>query len=273
MSSDRATVATEAAQAGSDIAAASFRQDITIETKAHKNDLVSAADSAAQERVIETIRRESDAPIIAEEEEGETGAEGNEEVDRQTTVPATGPAWIVDPIDGTANYVRGLRLWATSVAAVTDEEPVAAATALPAMSDTYVADADGTRMNGETVAVSTRSDIETFAVAVLGWGPHGQREEYAALSQAVIERCGDMRRFGSMQAALSFVASGGLDAAITTGEPNPWDSVAGVFMIRQAGGTVTDLDGNPWRYDSTGLVASNGTAHKEVLAIAQSVTE
>jgi myo-inositol-1(or 4)-monophosphatase len=258
---DPVTVVRNAAQAGGRAANDRFRQSLHVETKAHKNDLVSVADRRAQERVVEHLRTSSSAPIVGEED------------DERRSVPEHGPAWIVDPIDGTANYLRGIRLWTTAVAAVRDGEPVAAATVFPAADDEYVADGEVSRLNGSVVTVSDRADVETFCVAVLGWGQLGDRAEYAALSRAVIEGCGDMRRFGSMQAALAFVASGGLDAVIATRRPNPWDSVAGVHLIRQAGGTVTDLDGDRWRYDSTGLVASNGVAHEAVLDVARTAVD
>jgi myo-inositol-1(or 4)-monophosphatase len=256
---DEVTLAARAARAGSAVAAERFRTDVRVETKAHKNDLVSEADGAAQDRVVALLSGESDAPVVGEED------------DTPSAVPADGPAWIVDPIDGTANYLRGLRLWTTSVARVEDGEPVAAATVMPAMDDEFLAGDDGARLNGDPAGVSDRTDPETFAVAVLGWGPHGERDAYAALSEAVVRECGDMRRFGSMQSALAFVASGGLDAAITTRRPNPWDSVAGVHLIRAAGGTVTDLSGERWRHDSQGLVASNGRDHERLVELAGEV--
>ena len=255
---DPMALAARAARAGGTVAAERFRTDVRFEAKAHKNDLVSDADGEAQDRVVALLDAESDAPVVGEEAE------------TPSTVPETGPAWIVDPIDGTANYLRGLRLWATSVARVEDGDPVAAATVMPAMDDEFLA-GDETRLNGELASVSDRTDPETFAVAVLGWGPHGEREAYATLADAVVRACGDMRRLGSMQSALAFVASGGLDAAITTRRPNPWDSVGGAHMVRKAGGTVTDLSGERWRHDSQGLVASNGRDHERLVELAQDV--
>lgn len=256
---DTQALAREAARAGGAAASKRFRQQVDIETKDHKNDLVSEADRAAQEKVIETLRAESDAPIVGEEDE------------TRTEVPESGPAWIVDPIDGTANYLRGLRIWTTSVAAVEDGEPVAAATVLPALGDEYVVGDGEPERNGQSVSTSDRDDIETFAVDVLGWGPIGQRDAYASLSKAVVEQCGDMRRFGSMQSTLAAVASGELDAAVTTRQTPPWDSVAGVHLVRQAGGAVTDLDGDHWRHDSTGVVASNGLAHDRLQSLVAEV--
>lgn len=259
MSDDRLGLAERAADRGAAVAMDSFRTTVGVATKDHKNDLVSEADEAAQARVVETIRAESDAPIVGEEADADTTG----------SVPDSGRAWVVDPIDGTANYLRGIRLWTTSVAAVEDGRPVAAASVAPALGDTYLAGASGATLNGAELAVSERDDVETFAVASLGWGPHGERADYGRLADEIVQQCGDLRRFGSMQLALAFVASGALDAAITTRRPNPWDSMAGVHTIRAAGGRVTDLSGTPWRHDSDVLIASNGTRHDEVRAVAR----
>ncbi|MFB6166283.1 MAG: inositol monophosphatase [Haloarculaceae archaeon] len=261
MERDSLAVAERAARAGGEEALAGFRGDRRVTTKAHKNDLVSDADEAAQERVVAALREASDAPIVGEED------------GQRSMVPDDGRAWIVDPIDGTANYLRGVRLWTTSVAFLDGGEPAAAATVMPALDDAYVADGAETRLNDEAVTVSERDDLETFAVAVLGWGPLGEREGYARLAEAIVRHCGDMRRFGSMQSALAFVATGRLDAAIATRRPNPWDSVAGVRLIRQAGGRVTGLDGERWRHDSDGLVASNGADHEAVLSVARAAAD
>jgi myo-inositol-1(or 4)-monophosphatase len=255
---ERLAVADRAARAGGAVARATFREDLPVESKGEETDVVTQADRDAQRQVVATIRQ-------AAPEDAIVGEEGDE----LKSVPEEGPCWVVDPIDGTHNYVRDLRVWATSVAAVVDGEAVAAVNALPALDDVYVADGDGTRRNGDPVAVSDRTDPETFSVAPMLWWPHDRREEYAVACREAVERFDDVRRFGSAQAVLSFVADGGLDAAFTNVRGDPWDTVAGVFMVEQAGGTVTDVHGDPWRHDSRGLVASNGEAHGEVLAAAR----
>ncbi len=122
----RATVALEAAEAGAEIALESFRGELDIDYKDGKTDVVTQSDRDAQERVIEILGETfPDDPVVGEEE------------DALKQVPAEGPAWIVDPIDGTNNYVDGVRAFGTAVAAVVDAEPVAAATVCPALSDTY----------------------------------------------------------------------------------------------------------------------------------------
>jgi myo-inositol-1(or 4)-monophosphatase len=250
MTERRANRAARAAEVGASVALESFRGDLTIETKADKTDLVTDTDRAAQRRTVACIREEfPDDAIVGEESDALKG------------VPDAGPAWIIDPIDGTGNFVRGLRIWGTSVAAVEDSEPVAAATVLPALSDTYLADGESTTLNGDPVRVSAREDPETFAVAPILLGGN-----YGATVGALAERFGDIRRFGCAQATLAAVAGGSLDTAVATTRMNPWDTVAGAHMIRRAGGRVTDLAGERWHHDSDGFVASNGTAHAEILA-------
>lgn len=257
---ERVAVAERAARAGAAVAHERFRTDLAVETKDGKTDVVTQADRDAQARVVEVVRASFPEDAVVGEEEGEL-----------TDLPVTGPAWVVDPIDGTDNFVRGTRSWATSVAAVVDGETVAAANVLPALGDVYLAGPDEFTMNGEAASVSDRTDPETFAVVPTIWWDYDRRDEYAAACREVVERFGDLRRVGSAQAVLGMVASGQLEAAITNVRVNPWDSVAGVFMVRQAGGVVTDVHGDPWTPGCDGLVASSGTVHEEVLAAARGI--
>jgi myo-inositol-1(or 4)-monophosphatase len=275
MTQRRADRAARAADTGASVALESFRGDLSVETKADKTDLVTETDRAAQRRTVACIREEFPDDAIVGEEQAEhgsagraSGEQGDPRADIRKRVPEEGPAWIIDPIDGTSNFVRGLRIWGTSVAAVEDGEPVAAATVLPALGDTYLADGESTTLNGDPVRVSTREDPETFVVAPILLG-----ENYGGTVGALAERFGDIRRFGCAQATLAAVAGGSLDAAVTTTRMSPWDTVAGAHMIRRAGGRVTDLAGERWRHDSPELVASNGMAHTEVLAAVDSAAE
>lgn len=252
----RAELVARAAETGAEVALDYFRGELTVETKANKTDLVTEADRSVQASIIEEIEAVyPNEPIIAEE------------ADNPKPVPESGPAWIIDPIDGTTNFVRGSRLWATSIAVVQDNEPVGAANMLPALGDSFTADSETSRLNDAQINVSTRRDPDTFLVAVLGWGERGDRTAYAQLADTVIQRFNDIRRAGCMQAALAFLANGEVDAAITTSDPSPWDSIAGVHLVNAAGGTVTDIDGNQWRPGSGNFVASNGLAHEEILTV------
>lgn len=256
---ERAAVTERAARAGGRVADDHFRNDIAVERKG-EDDVVTKADRAAQRTVIESIRESfPDDAIVGEEE------------DERKTVPDEGAAWVIDPIDGTHNYVRDIRVWGTAVAAVVEGEPVAAATVCPALGDVYTAEADGAYRNGDPIAVTDVADPRRAAVDPTLWWDYDARDEYAKACEAIVTRFADMRRFGAAQVVLPTVAAGGLEGTISNLRANPWDSVGGVFMIRQAGGRVTDLEGNRWRHDSTGLVASNGALHDEVLAAANEI--
>lgn len=261
----RAAMAERAARAGGAVARQSFRGELTVETKADKTDLVTETDRDAQRQVIATIREEfPDDVIIAEEEALPVGTDGDGGL--VETVPERGDAWVIDPIDGTSNFSRGTGLWTTSVAAVVDREPVGSASYFPVYGDVYGAGPDSATRDGSSLRVSTASDPETFAAGLVGRWTRGESEQFGDICAGLNEHLGDVRRLGSMQATLAYVAAGGLEAAIATTDHHPWDSVAGVHLVRSAGGRVTDLAGERWAIDSDGLVASCGTAHDAVVS-------
>lgn len=266
----RAAVAERAARAGGAVARDAFRGDLAVETKADATDLVTETDRNAQRQVIATVREEFAADaFVCEEDAVPPGPDGTSDIGLAESVPERGDAWVVDPIDGTSNFVRGSRLWATSVAAVVDSAPVGAATYLPAVGDVYTAGPDSAARNGQSLSVSDRSEPETFAVSVVGrFGPE-TGDRFGALARAVVEGFGDLRRIGSMQSTLAAVAAGELEGAIVPDAQRPWDTLAGVRLVRSGGGTVTDLAGEPWALDDGGLVASNGRAHEDLVGIAR----
>jgi len=249
-------MAVEAAHAGADLAGELFRTTLDVETKASATDYVTEADRGAQRRIVERIGD-------AYPEDAIVGEEG----DRRKRLQSGETAWVIDPIDGTTNYIRGIPLWATSVAVVVDGETVAAANCLPALDEVYAAGTDGVTHDGTSATVSDTATLETSVVApTLRYGrEHG--EAYGSLLHVLSPAVGDVRRLGSAQTALSFVAGGHVDAALGVVESHPWDTVAGVHLIRQAGGRVTDLTGDPWTPRSGGLVASNGRIHDDLLSL------
>ncbi|WP_418282163.1 inositol monophosphatase family protein [Halorubrum sp. DTA98] len=264
-----------AAEEGASVALDGFRTELDVETKSGRFDRVTRIDRAAQRRVAESLASVApDVPLVGEEG------------DARKDVPAEGYAWVVDPIDGTNNYVAGGGVWAVAVAATRDGEPVAAVTHLPVVGDTYTAAAlDGSRSavgkervddapsgtepvarrNGEPIRVSDREDPSSFTInPVFGFSDRARRHHRRAI-ETIFEEFGDYRRVGCAQSALASVASGELDAAVSTVQLDPWDTVGGVGLVRAAGGTVTDVHGNRWVPGATGLVASNGSAHRQVV--------
>lgn len=266
----RAAMAERAARAGGTVARQAFRGELRVETKDHANDPVTEADRDAQRQAISTIREEFPADaIVAEEDALPIGADTPDD-ELAATLPARGDGWVIDPIDGTSNFTRGLHLWATSVAAVVDAEAVGSATYLPVLGGVYAAGPESATRDGTTLAVSDETDPGAVAIGLVGrWEPGAAGDVCEALVDARV----DVRRFGSMQATLAFVADGGLDGALSTGREAPWDAVAGVHLVRSAGGTVTDLDGEPWTRQSESLVATNGEVHDAVCEMVRSGIE
>ncbi|MFB6251314.1 MAG: inositol monophosphatase [Halobellus sp.] len=257
---ERVGVARRAAGAGATLAVERFRTDLDVEQKNGKTDVVTQADRDAQAAVIEEIRDTHPDDAVVGEEEGAL-----------KSVPETGAAWVVDPIDGTNNYVRGIRTWGTAVAAVRDGDHVAAAINLPALGDEYWTDGEATYRNETPVSVSAEDDPEAAVVTPTMWWDFDARDQYGRACQAMVDRFGDLRRVGCAQAELAAVADGSLDGVATNIVAHPWDTVAGVAMIRAAGGTVTDLTGDRWRHDSVGLVATNGKIHDMLLSAAREI--
>ncbi len=256
----RHDVAVEAAAAGASVAMRHFDDDpdVSVRTKETETDYVTEADTNAQEAVVDVIRETYPDDVVV-----------GEEGDGPKTVPEEGSAWIIDPIDGTTNFIYGLKVWGSAVAAVEDGSPVAAAVSLPALDERFEADGETARRDGTPVSVSDRSDPDEFLVAPTlryATGPDARRR-FADLTSVLAENVGDTRRLGCAQATLAYVASGSLDATVGPFPPYSWDTVAGAHMVDLAGGTVTDLQGNPWRHDSDAIVASNGAAHDELVSL------
>jgi myo-inositol-1(or 4)-monophosphatase len=245
------------AAAGAAVAHDGFRGQLEIEQKGGETDLVTHIDRAAQTAVVEAIQtRFTDAHIV-----GEEGM-----LPKQ--LPARGTAWVVDPIDGTHNFIRGRRLFATAVGLVVDGEPRAGTSAFPAMGDVYHTDGETVWRNDAVVRVSDVTDPHQAIIAPLLWWEHDDRDRYAALVAALVRQFADIRRIGAAQAVLAQIAEGAIDGAVATTRGHPWDTVGGVAMVRAAGGTVTDLHGAPWEPDAPGMVASNGELHEHLLAVA-----
>jgi myo-inositol-1(or 4)-monophosphatase len=253
---DRTDAVARAADAGSEVAMDLFESDLAVPLVSTAMDLVTEADRQAQDAIVASLREyDPEATVVAEEREF------------TKTVPDEGDAWVIDPIDGTTNFVHGLLTWASAVAAVSDGEPVAGAVAAPARGSRYVAGPETVTKDGEPMTVSDRADPDDFVVApILRYtASRADRERFAALTTRLVTELGDLRRIGCAQVTLALVAAGSLDATIGPFPPKAWDTVAGAYMVERAGGTVTDLDGDPWTPHSDGIVATNGEAHDAVL--------
>jgi myo-inositol-1(or 4)-monophosphatase len=238
--------------------AAASLGDIRWEVKGPA-DFVSDVDRAA-ERAIDAIvaERHPGAVLVAEE-----------------TTPGAAFAdltFVADPLDGTTNFLHGFPWYAVSIGAVLRGEPVAGAVLNVANGDLFTAvRGSGARRNGQPISVSTITDPSR---ALIGTGfPFKHRDAISPYMQVlprVIEQTAGLRRAGSAALDLCDVACGRFEA-FWEYRLAPWDVAAGILIIREAGGVVTDLAGEPAGVAHGPIVAGNPTMHAWLLGQLQSI--
>ena len=218
--------------AGTLLLEGSARRRTSVDTKTSPTDVVTEMDRASEALLVEGLLR-------ARPDDGVLGEEG-------TTRPGTsGVQWVVDPLDGTTNYLYGLPAWAVSVAAEVDGRVVAAVVADPSHGEVFAATrGGGATCNGRPLAVG---DGPGLATALVGTGfsyDAERRARQAAVLREVLPRVRDVRRAGAAALDLCWVAAGRLDAFYERGL-QPWDLAAGALVAAEAGARTGDLDGGP----------------------------
>jgi histidinol-phosphatase len=229
-------------------------QDLNVDTKP---DLTPVTDA---DRSVETALRETlsqqrpDDPVLGEEFGGTTAFAGRQ--------------WVIDPIDGTKNFVRGVPVWATLIALLRDGVPVVGVVSAPALQRRWWAGAgEGTfasfaGLSPRRVSVSSVADLESASLSfssLSGWAKLGQRDRFIALTDAVWR----VRAYGDFL-SYCLLAEGAVDIAAEP-EVSVWDLGALDIVVREAGGAFTSLDGTPGPHGGS-AVATNGLLHEAVLA-------
>lgn len=200
-----------------------------VGTKSSATDMVSEVDRGSEALISEVLaeRRPHDGLL------GEEGA------DRPGT---TGVRWVVDPLDGTTNYLFGLPSWSVSVAAEIDGRPVVGVVVDPSLGETWAAvEGRGAWRNGSPCRVAEGRSALDHALVATGFGYDARRRAHQAeVLRSVLPAVRDIRRFGSAAIDLCWVAGGRYDAFYELGL-NPWDAAAGTVICREAGGVVETL--------------------------------
>jgi histidinol-phosphatase len=183
---------------------------------------------------------------------------------------AAGRRWIIDPIDGTKNYMRGVPVWATLIALAVDDEIVVGVVASPALNrrwwagtglGAFTQDANGSTRQISVSAISTIADASFSFSDSVGWDLHGTRGPQVL--QELQTQTWRSRGYGDFLSHM-FVAEGAVDIAA---EPqlSPWDVAALVPIVTEAGGKLTGFDGRPALVSGSGLT-TNGLLHEQVIA-------
>ncbi len=201
-----------------------------IATKSTGTDLVTEVDRASERWLVEQIAAERPG-------DGVLGEEGGEREGR------TGVRWVVDPIDGTVNFVLGIPAYAVSVAAEVDGEVVAGAVCNPVTGELFHARRGGGAFLGDARLAGPREVTLDRAVIGTGFGyDAAMRQRQGRVAAALLPRVGDVRRIGSAALDLCAVAAGRLDGYFEAGL-NAWDRAAGGLVAEEAGCVVTGLRG------------------------------
>lgn len=257
-----ADLAVRAVRAGLAVARSALTREV-IATKSSAVDLLTATDLAAEGAIRAVLAAGSPLPV-----QGEEGSPLLDEPDR----------WVVDPVDGTANFVADLPLVACTVARLANRSPVAAATGDLGTGAVVSAVAGGgtwTDADGRPVRARTRTgELRTLTVTVgdLSWTNRGDwpMPARAAVLREVAGVAGRTRVVGTSATELVWVATGRTVAAVLFGN-HAWDVAAGVLAVREAGGVVLDAHGEPWSLASGSVLAAASAkiADQMVAAIAR----
>jgi myo-inositol-1(or 4)-monophosphatase len=248
---DELDLALDVARAAGRVLLEHFERELEIETKSSAIDLVTPADRASEALVLARLRAATPDYGVLAEESGER----------------LGPSqrrWIVDPLDGTTNFAHGFPFFSVSIALYEGERALVGVVHDPLRDESFVAAAG---QGAHRVSASDRRRLRVSARGELGESllatgfaydvaKHGQ--DNLAQFARILPRVRGIRRAGSAALDLAYVAAARVDGYWEY-HLNPWDWAAGALLVREAGGTIATIEGEPWSLRSSNVVAGNPT--------------
>jgi myo-inositol-1(or 4)-monophosphatase len=248
------TVAKKAARLAGAMTAGHYRKYDRADTRFKKNnERVTVLDLAAEKIIIKEIKRNFPSHSFLSEEAGHS-----KRYDEYV--------WIIDPIDGTNNFILANPIFGVSIALVYKKEIIMGVSYFPILRRMFWAEkGKGAYLNNKKIKVSQVTSINHAAHSF----DHGQTARDIRLVLKLygkfLPRHIRVRHLGSTALELAQVASGNLDSNITVGIGHLWDVAAGICLIREAGGVVTDGNGEPWNFRSSSLLAANSKLHSKLV--------
>lgn len=246
-------IAVRAARRAGDIISRSIEKLDSLEVSSKgPNDFVSSVDQAAEAAIIDTIKQAyPDHQILAEE----SGLHGDHDY-----------LWVIDPLDGTTNFLHGFPQFAVSIALKQQGRLYQAVVYDPVRQELFTASRGaGAQLNNRRIRVSRRKEL---AGSLLGTGfPFKNQQHldsYLSMFKALFPKTAGIRRAGAAALDLAYVAAGRLDGFWEIGL-QPWDMAAGALLIEEAGGLVSDFGGGSNHFASGNLVAGNPKVFKAIL--------
>lgn len=232
-----------------------FGHEMRVDKKG-KIDLVTEVDLAV-ERMFRALMAERfpTHQILAEELGGREGVQ-------------SGPCWIFDPIDGTTNFAHGLPIFCSSLALEVDGVAEVGAVYDPTRKELFTAErGKGALLNGEPIRVSDAGTlVDAMLVTGFPYDVHARVQEIVGLFGAFVGQARAVRRLGSAAIDLCYVAAGRIDG-FWESDLKAWDIAAGALLVAEAGGRVTNMDGQPFTSRGGRVLATNGLLHESMLDV------
>ncbi len=225
--------------------------------KKHMAGLVTEADKASEKHIIECLKP---LKVDVVGEEGQFGDES------QSLFTEGQTRWLVDPLDGTTNYVHGFPIFCISIALEVDGEVQVALVDVPVLRKTYTAiKGQGTFCNGQPIQVSSRSQLSD-SLASTGFFAENKEalSKQLQIFTSLVSQCRGVRRPGAAAFDLCMVAEGVFDL-FWEENLKPWDTAAGLLLVQEAGGQVTTYDGKRYTPEKKNILATNSKIHNETL--------
>lgn len=220
--------------------------------KKGERELVSNVDVLTENKIIEIIKSEyPDHNILCEESDWDDTSSDYK--------------WVIDPLDGTHNYIYGVDMFGVSIALEYKGEIVLGVVNMPSHGQIYWAEkGKGAYLNGDSISVSDRT-IKN-ALAIFDSGLQTDTARRTGFLSVLAGKVFNTRMFGASTRHLTYIASGVADLVVEFGD-RPWDFAAGGLILTEAGGMITQLDGSKWSIYVQGYIASNGKFHEEILEL------
>ena len=223
-----------------------------------KHEIVTPADLAAERIILSAIKKNFPSHRVLSEEAGDNKKSSDY-------------LWIIDPLDGTTNFAMGNPLFSVSIALAKKEEIIMALVYIPFLKDLYLAEKNkGAFLNGKKIHSSQENKIEKSFLTFCHGNNEASVKQTIHLYSKLKPLARDLRQIGTAALETAWVARGKTEAIIIPGV-SAWDVAAGTLLVREAGGIVTDMTGQPWTIHSQGIIASNKNLHQPLLKIIKNI--
>lgn len=232
-----------------------FQQDFLVQHKEGVNNLVTEADHASEKAILSVIRENFPDHQVLAEESGQVLQDSEYK-------------WIIDPIDGTVNFAQGIPLNCVSIAIEKEGRIIMGAVYNPHLQEFFFAEKDqGATLNDKPIRVSERSEaIHSCLVTGFPYTYINEPNGPLQVFERFVKKGVPVRRLGSAAIDLCWVACGRFDGFFEQ-KLEPWDSAAGYLIVEEAGGKVTDFNGQPFSVYQQRVLATNGKIHDVLLHV------